>query len=120
MSAGDWKDLYKASSEGDLELVQFHLRQGVDPNYQHPEILSLPLVAALLNGHESVARCLFEAGAKPDVDSIFDNMNAFEAARRMGGVSWLKESEPPPRAQTRDVGMLAGVWRKLTKSRRSR
>lgn len=112
MSAGDWKDLYRASSEGDLELVQFHLRQGVEPNYQHPEILSLPLVTALLNGHEAVARCLFDAGAKPELISIFDNMNAFEAARRRGGITWLGELESvPPRAKLDVWGKLRALVR---------
>lgn len=33
MSAGDWKDLYKAASEGDLDLVKYHISSGIDPNY---------------------------------------------------------------------------------------
>jgi len=43
MSGGDWKAMFKAVQENDLELVRFYLRSGVDPNYQHPEFMALPL-----------------------------------------------------------------------------
>ncbi|MEK9803879.1 MAG: ankyrin repeat domain-containing protein, partial [Curvibacter sp.] len=63
MSAGDWKDLYAAASQGDLARVRYHLRAGVNPNYQHPEVLCTPLVASILHGHDAVALCLLEQGA---------------------------------------------------------
>ena len=47
MSGGDWKDMYAAAVEGDLALVRYHINAGVNPNYQHPEILCTPLVASL-------------------------------------------------------------------------
>ncbi|MEM6299840.1 MAG: hypothetical protein AAF740_14215 [Bacteroidota bacterium] len=40
MAAGDWKDLLAATQNNDLELVKYHLKQGVDINYQHPEFLT--------------------------------------------------------------------------------
>ena len=46
MSAGDWKDMYAAAVAGDLALVRHHISAGVNPNYQHPEILCTPLVAS--------------------------------------------------------------------------
>ena len=63
MSAGDWKDLYAAASQGDLARVRYHLRAGVNPNYQHPEVLCTPLVASIIHGHDEVALCLLEQGA---------------------------------------------------------
>lgn len=42
MSAGDWKDLYQAALDGNLALVRHHMGEGVNPNYQHPEILHAP------------------------------------------------------------------------------
>lgn len=74
--------MYKASLEGDLELVKFHLREGVDPNYQHPEILSLPIVAAIQAGHTEVVKAFLEAGAKTRLISVFDNMTALQAAQQ--------------------------------------
>ncbi len=84
MSAGDWKDLYAAAETGDLARVRHHLRAGVDPNYQHPEVLCTPLVASLIHGHEAVALCLLELGADPRLRSDFDNLTPLEAARKHG------------------------------------
>ena len=58
MSGGDWKDMYAAAVEGDLALVRCHINAGVNPNYQHPEILCTPLVASLIHGHSDIARYL--------------------------------------------------------------
>lgn len=84
MSAGDWKDLYQAAVEGDLPLVQHHLKEGVDPNYQHPEILRTPLVACLVEGHQEIARYLLAHGADPSLVSELDNLAPLQAARKHG------------------------------------
>ncbi|MNT26721.1 Ankyrin repeats (3 copies) [compost metagenome] len=82
MSAGDWKDMYAASVAGDLALVRHHISAGVNPNYQHPEILCTPLVASLIHGHTDIAHYLLEHGADPQLRSDFDDMTPLEAARR--------------------------------------
>lgn len=82
MSAGDWKDLYAAASEGDLARVRYHLQAGVNPNYQHPEVLCTPLVASIIQGHDAVALCLLAQGADPRLRSDFDDLTPLEAARR--------------------------------------
>ncbi|MGE0350623.1 ankyrin repeat domain-containing protein [Hydrogenophaga sp.] len=84
MSAGDWKDLYQAALTGDLPLVRHHLDGGVNPNYQHPEVLCTPLVASLIHGHDEVARCLLDHGADPNLLSDFDDLTPLQAARRHG------------------------------------
>ena len=33
MSADDWKDLYQAAVDGNLSLVEYHIREKVNPNY---------------------------------------------------------------------------------------
>ncbi len=83
MSAGDWKELYKAACEGELELVRHHINNGVNPNYQHPEILSTPLVAAILNNHDKIASYLLEIGADPNLESYFDALTPLKAAKKM-------------------------------------
>lgn len=83
MSAGDWKELYQAAVNGDLDLVSYHIRQGIDPNYQHPEILATPLVAAILNGHTEVAIFLLENGAHHSLESYFDDLTPLQAAKKM-------------------------------------
>jgi len=82
MSAGDWKDMYAAAVAGDLALVRHHIGAGVNPNYQHPEILCTPLVAALIHGHDGIAHYLLANGADPHLRSEFDGLTPLQAARR--------------------------------------
>ena len=84
MSAGDWKDMYAAAAAGDLALVRHHIGAGVNPNYQHPEVLCTPLVAALIHGHDAIAHYLLAHGADPALRSDFDDLTPLQAARRHG------------------------------------
>ena len=84
MSGGDWKEMFNAGCEGDLELVKLHVKAGVDVNYAHPEFLSTPLVAAILAKQEQVALYLMEHGALPDLPSEFDGVTPAQAARNAG------------------------------------
>lgn len=81
MSAGDWKEMYSAAVSGNLELVQYHIKNGVNPNYQHPEIMSTPLVAAIIGNHADISLFLLENGADPTLRSEFDNMTPLQAAK---------------------------------------
>jgi hypothetical protein len=62
MSAGDWKELFKAAREGNLELIRGRLRNGVDPNYQHPEYFSSPVFEAIRSGQLQALTLLLEYG----------------------------------------------------------
>ncbi|WP_334186382.1 ankyrin repeat domain-containing protein [Noviherbaspirillum sp.] len=84
MSAGDWKELYEAALAGDFALVRYHISAGVNPNYQHPEIMCTPLVATLINGHVDIAHYLLEHGADPHLRSEFDGLTPLQAARMHG------------------------------------
>lgn len=83
MDGGNWKELFAAACEGDLELVGYHVRNGVDVNYAHPEFLSTPLVACTLAGQEAVALYLLTAGADPHLWSEFDALTPIGAAQQM-------------------------------------
>lgn len=84
MSGGNWKEMFNAACEGDLELVAYHVKSGVDIDYAHPEFLSTPLVAAILAGQAEVALYLLEQGANPHLLSEFDGVTPIEAARQTG------------------------------------
>ncbi|NIM42968.1 MAG: ankyrin repeat domain-containing protein [Hydrogenophaga sp.] len=84
MSAGDWKELFSAACAGNLPLVRYHVRMGVDLNHVHPEFLSTPLVACLLEGQEAVAHYLLDHGARPDLLSELEGLTPLQAARQAG------------------------------------
>lgn len=87
MSGGNWKEMFNAGCEGDLALVEHHVKSGVDVNYAHPEFLSTPLVAAILAGQEAVALYLLDHGANPALPSEFDAATPLQAARQVGLVA---------------------------------
>lgn len=88
MSGGDWKEMFNAGCEGNLALVEHHVKSGVDVNYAHPEFLSTPLVAAILARQEAVALYLLDHGAHPTLPSEFDAATPIQAARQTGWWRW--------------------------------
>lgn len=84
MSGGNWKEMFNAACEGELDLLKYHVQAGVDVNYAHPEFLSTPLVAAILAGQELAALYLIEHGASIDLGSEFDGVTPVQAARKAG------------------------------------
>jgi uncharacterized protein len=84
VSGGNWKEMFNAACEGDLALVEYHVKAGVDINYAHPEFLATPLVASILARQESVALYLLESGANPHLLSEFDGVTPMQASRQVG------------------------------------
>ncbi len=101
MSGGDWKEMYAGAQKGDLELVKYHILNGIDPNYQHPEILSTPLVAAIIEGNIDIAIFLIENGADITLVSDFDMMTPMQAAKmykRTEIIKILEKMLPPEKS----------------------
>ena len=84
MSGGNWKELFQAACEGDLALLAYHVKNGVDVNFAHPEFLSTPLVACILAGKAEAALYLLDHGADPHLGSEFDALTPLQAARQVG------------------------------------
>jgi len=70
MSGGNWKQLFKATTEGDIELVRIYLRMGIDPNYQHPEFMEAPLVESIRCNHLDITELLLKNGADPNIKEV--------------------------------------------------
>jgi uncharacterized protein len=106
VSGGNWKEMFNAACEGDLALVEYHVKAGVDLNYAHPEFLATPLVASILAGQQAVAMLLLENGANPHLLSEFDGVTPVQAARRVGLAEvearlialGAKQPEPEPKS----------------------
>jgi ankyrin repeat protein len=82
MAAGDWKEMLKACEDGNIELVQYHIQVGVDPNYQHPEYLTTPLIVSIEYGHKEIAIYLLENGANPTLKAGFSEDTPLKIAKR--------------------------------------
>ena len=95
-SGGDWKALYGAATRGDIEDVQRWLSAGVDPDYQHPEYGTTPLIAAAEAGQLDAVKVLVASGADPGVVSQWDGVTALQAAeahRRTHVAAWLRRRD---------------------------
>ncbi len=117
MDGGNWKEMFNAACAGDLELVQYHVKRGVDVNYAHPEFLSTPLVACTLAGHEDMALYLLDVGADPGLRSEFDALTPMEAAQlanfsalvaRLEQLGVSAEVRPPDKACRSWFGRMFG------------
>lgn len=84
MEGGNWKEMFQAACDGDRELVEFHIRTGVDVNYAHPEFMSTPSVACILTEQADMAIFLLDNGADPTLHSLFDDMTPMQAAQSVG------------------------------------
>lgn len=80
MSGGNFKEMFFAIEKGDLELVRYHLQLGMDPNYEHPEVMSTTLVEAMQKNQPAIARLLLQHGANPDLIASMEGVNAHQAA----------------------------------------
>ncbi|MEM1321097.1 MAG: ankyrin repeat domain-containing protein [Bacteroidota bacterium] len=81
MSAGDWKDLFAACKNGDLELVKYHIKMGVNPNYQHPEFMTSPLLESIRANQIDIIKYLLANGADPYQKEGFGSDDAFTIAK---------------------------------------
>lgn len=123
MSGGNWKDMFKAATEGDLRTVEYHVSHGVDVNYVHPEILGTTLVASILAEREAVALFLLDHGADPNLLSDFEGLRPLQAARQVGlhkvadklldmGAEAVAD-ETASEAPSAEAGAFSKIWKKL-------
>mmetsp|Transcript_5931 Transcript_5931/g.9878 ORF Transcript_5931/g.9878 Transcript_5931/m.9878 type:complete len:324 (-) Transcript_5931:183-1154(-) len=75
-----WKDLLKACSQNNVEVVRYHLENNVDPNYQDPKYFTSPLFEAIHGGHWQVVSMLVDAGASLNGTEIRTGFTPLELA----------------------------------------
>lgn len=83
MAAGDWKDLLQAAQDGNLSLVRYHLDNGINPNYQHPEFLTTPLIESIEHYQYEVTAYLLANGADPKLNAGFSLDSPMTVARKV-------------------------------------
>jgi len=113
-TGGNWKDFWLSASRpggGDIDLIAGHLRNGVDPNFQHPEMESTALCEAVRAGNAKVVDFLLtyhldEEGrpkrgvrvVDPTIPSAYENQTPLEIAMEMkhhAMVDMILRSLPP-------------------------
>jgi ankyrin repeat protein len=81
MSGGNWKGMFKAVQDGDLGLVEYYLRAGIDPNYQHPEFMASAVVESIRFNHMDILAELLKNGADPKIKEIFGGDTPLSVAK---------------------------------------
>lgn len=94
MAAGDWKELISAIHAGDMALVQYHVQQDINLNYQHPELLTTPLIESIISNQLEIATYLLAHGADPHLRAGFSTDTAFTTAKQMGNSEMIKLLRP--------------------------
>ncbi len=82
MSGGDWKAMFKAIQDGDLNLVDYYLQVGINPDYQHPEYMASPLIESIRYNHLQITELLLEKGADPSIKEGFDGETPMAVAKK--------------------------------------
>lgn len=80
---GDYKQLYYASRDGDLEQVKLFLADH-DLNFLHPEFLTTPLHESMRNGHLAVSQFLLQQGANPNIREGYSDITPLRIAQAAG------------------------------------
>lgn len=83
-AGGDWKDLFAAVQRGDMDTVRYHILMGIDPNYQHPEFLTNPLIEAVRFEQLEIVRYLLENGAQAEVKEVWSGERLLRIAQITG------------------------------------
>jgi len=81
MSGGNWKEMFRGVEQGDIHLVEYHLKSGVDPNYQHPEFLASALVESVRYNHLDITKLLLKYGADPKIKELFGGDTPLSVAK---------------------------------------
>lgn len=91
LDGNKWTALHEACRHGQLEMVEFLLAKGLDPNAHHPSIGYTPLfVATFEPGYPEIVKALLGAGAAPSLPVNENNFNALHSAAVTGNLEVLE------------------------------
>lgn len=110
MSGGNWKDAFYAVQNNDLALLSYHISEGVDLDYQHPEAFSTLLLEAIQQGHVEIVELLLKKGANPNKAEEFGGVTPMRLARQLKDptmIRLLSDYVPKPSLYQRLKGLLS-------------
>ena len=82
MSGGDWKEMLVAVQDGNIGLVKYHINEGIDLNYEHPELMTTPLIECIQFDRLEIAGLLLENGADPNQNAWLSTDNPIKLAKQ--------------------------------------
>ena len=82
MSGGDWKEMLVAVQMGNIDLVKYHVNEGIDVNYEHPELMTTALIESIQFDQIEIARFLLENGADPSQNAWLSKDNPLRIAKQ--------------------------------------
>lgn len=97
MSGGDWKAMFKAIQENDINLVDYYLKMGINPDYQHPEFMAAPLVESIRFNNLEITKLLLDKGADPTVKEFIGGdtpLSIAELKRNPEAIALIKQYLP--------------------------
>ncbi len=80
--SGDWKRMIRGVQEGDYNLVLHYIKEGVDVNHEHPEVVTTALIESVLHSDFAIAQLLIKHGADPHLKGGFENHSPITVARQ--------------------------------------
>ncbi len=90
MNHGDWKALFYAVTNNDINQVKYYLKMGIDMNYQHPEFMTNPFFESIRLGRLEMVDLLLKNGANLDTSEIESGKNPLQMAQNSGNKNIIK------------------------------
>ena len=94
MSGGDWKEMLVAVQKGNIDLVKYHVSEGIDVNYEHPELMTTALIESIQFDQLEIARILLEHGADPKQNAWLSKDNPFTIAKQQQKIEFIQLFKP--------------------------
>ena len=82
MSGGDWKEMLVAVQAGNIDLVKYYISEGIDVNYEHPELMTTALIESVQFDQLEIARLLLKQGADPKQNAWLSKDNPLTIAKQ--------------------------------------
>ena len=79
-----------AVQNGDLDLVKYHLNEGIDINYEHPELMTTALIESISYNHLAIASYLLDHGADPTQKAWISDDDPLKMAKEAGNPEMIK------------------------------
>ena len=65
---------------GDIDLVRYHIHEGVNLNYEHPEYMTTPLMEGVVRSNYNIVELLLQSGADPTIRTGWDDKSPLDVA----------------------------------------